>query len=141
MKTLPTIALALLAGCSEPSPTNQSAETQPPAVARKTAATATKPPPAPGCSASITVSLNRALMARENGATFPDARLADFQHRLQSAFHGAADALCADDAKVARALKPISSVAARSGAGELGNKSHRPGPDRRVLANIRPLSR
>jgi len=117
MKTLPTIALALLAGCSEPSPGNQSAATQAPSVAHKVAATATNPEPAPGCSASIAVSLNRPLMARENGATFPDARLADFQRRLQSAFHGAADALCADDAKVARALKPISSVAARSGAG------------------------
>lgn len=113
------VALAplLLLGCSDASPANQSAAMQTPAVAPTKAATVAKTPVAPGCSAGIAVSLNRPLMARESGEVFPDARLVDFQRRLQLAFHSAADTLCADDAKFAGALKPIASVVARSGAG------------------------
>jgi hypothetical protein len=117
MKTPRTFLLAplLMAGCSDASPTTQS--TAPHTLTTTHKAIATKTPPAPGCSAGIAVKLNRSLMTRESGEAFPDTRLDDFQHRLQSAFHGAADDLCANDAKFARALKPITSVLARSGAG------------------------
>lgn len=56
-------------------------------------------------------------MVREDGTNFPAARLDDLERRLGTAFHAAADGLCGDDAKLARALKPVSSVVARSGAG------------------------
>jgi len=119
MKTQMTFLLAplLLAGCSDASPTGQSTAPHTPEATHKIAATAAKTPPAPGCSAAIAVSLNRSLMTRESGEAFPDARLDDFHRRLRSAFHGAADDLCTSDATFARALKPISSVLARSGAG------------------------
>ena len=118
MKTPQTLlAPLLLVGCSDASPDRQPTAPQTPATTHKAAASATKTPPISGCSAGIAVKLNRSLMTGESGEAFPDARLSDFEHRLKSAFHGAADALCADDAKFARALKPIASVLARSGAG------------------------
>jgi hypothetical protein len=119
MKTPKTFLLAslLLAGCSDASPARQSTAPHTPAATPKAAATAPKTPSAPGCSAGIALSLNRPLMTRESGDAFPEARLADFQRRLQSAFHDAADHLCVNDAKFTRTLKPIASVTVRSGAG------------------------
>ena len=111
------LASLLLAGCSDASPARKSTTPHTPNATPSAAASVAKTPLTPGCSAGIAVKLNRPLMTRESGEAFPDARLDDFQNRLQSAFHGAADALCADDAKLARALKPITSIQARSGAG------------------------
>jgi len=111
------LAPLLLAGCSDATPAKQSTTPHTTAATHRAAAIAAEKPPIPKCSAGIAVKLNRSLMTRESGEAFPDARLDEFQHRLQSAFHGAADALCADDEKFARALKPISSVLVRSGAG------------------------
>lgn len=56
-------------------------------------------------------------MVHEDRTSFPAARLDDLEHRLGTAFHAAADGLCGDDPKLARALKPVSSVLVRSAAG------------------------
>ncbi|MEO6214441.1 MAG: hypothetical protein ABIO86_00300 [Sphingomonas sp.] len=105
----------MLIGCSDATPGNRS-EAVPKAVAVPVA-TSAKPATLKRCSNGIAIGLDRPLMARDDGTNFPAARLDDLKRRLGTAFHAAADGLCADDAKLARALKPVSSVVARSGAG------------------------
>ncbi|MEP7007014.1 MAG: hypothetical protein ABI810_13605 [Sphingomonas bacterium] len=110
------LALTLI-GCSDATPANTS-EVVPKAVAVPVAAaTSVKAAPPKRCSDGIAIGLDRPLMAREDGTNFLAARLDDLEHRLGTAFHAAADGLCGDDTKLARALKPVSSVVARSGAG------------------------
>ena len=107
----------MLIGCSAATPDNRSEAAPKAAAVPVAAATSAKPTPPKQCSDGIAIGLDRPLMVREDGTNFPAARLDDLEHRLGTAFHTAADGLCGDDAKLARALKPVSSVVARSGAG------------------------
>ncbi|MEO7689235.1 MAG: hypothetical protein ABIS51_08110 [Sphingomonas sp.] len=107
----------MLIGCSDATPGNRSEAAPKAAAVPVAAATSAKAAPPTRCSDGIAIGLDRPLMAREDGTNFPAARLDDLEQRLGAAFHAAADGLCADDAKLARALKPVLSVMARSGAG------------------------
>jgi hypothetical protein len=107
----------MLVGCSNATPANRSEALPKTAAAPVAAAKTAKAAPLTRCSDGIAIGLDRPLMAREDGTNFPTARLDDLEHRLGTAFHAAADGLCGDDAKLARALKSVSSVVARSGAG------------------------
>ena len=107
----------MLIGCSAATPDNRSEAAPKAAAVPVAAATSAKATPPKQCSDGIAIGLDRPLMAREDGTNFPAARLDDLEHRLGTAFHAAADGLCSDDAKLARAFKPVSSVVARSGAG------------------------
>ena len=112
-----TLLPLMLVGCSDAMPGNRSEAVPKAAAAPVAAATSAKATPPKQCSDGIEIGLERPLMAREDGTNIPTARLDDLEQRLGAAFHAAADGLCGDDPKLARALKPVSSVVVRSAAG------------------------
>src|SRR4051794_27887353 len=113
-QALAVIACLLIGACSRPAP---DADRNAPAPAATAAAAPAVPAPKlAGCSDKIQIVLDRPSLIDTGGKPFPAARMAAFEGKVGSAFHGAAGEACKTPS-VRGALAPVRRIVVQSGSG------------------------